>query len=175
MEQQLTKYKQGDVNSEGMVFLQYKLRRNGKVAEYWVTPEQFEKSKAIMLAACRKWAENNKERERLRSAGRLKANPEMNARYKVLSMAKQRAKAANVPFDLGIDDIVIPERCPVSGVVLSRGVGKLHDSSPTMDRIVPKLGYVRGNIVFVSMRINRLKSDATLDEIRAMAKFYCRL
>jgi hypothetical protein len=34
-----------------------------------------------------------------------------------------------------------------------------------VDRIVPRRGYVRGNVAVISMRANRLKSNMTLDEL----------
>ena len=43
--------------------------------------------------------------------------------------------------------------------------------SPFFDRIYPKKGYVKGNIVIVSYKANRIKTDATVDEIRKVADF----
>jgi hypothetical protein len=40
---------------------------------------------------------------------------------------------------------------------------------------VPHLGYVRGNVIVVSTRANRLKGDATLDELLRLAEFYQRI
>ena len=39
----------------------------------------------------------------------------------------------------------------------------------------PNKGYVKGNIIVVSMRANRIKTDATFDEIRKVADFYEKL
>ena len=47
--------------------------------------------------------------------------------------------------------------------------------SPSFDRIDPKKGYTKNNIVIVSTRANRIKSDATVDEIRKVADFYEKL
>jgi hypothetical protein len=49
-----------------------------------------------------------------------------------------------------------------------------NDFSPSIDRIIPSLGYVRGNVVIVSMRANRIKTDATDAELRRVAKFYTK-
>ena len=38
-----------------------------------------------------------------------------------------------------------------------------------------KKGYTKNNIVIVSNRANRIKSDATVDEIRKVADFYEKL
>lgn len=83
-------------------------------------------------------------------------------------LARQRARARDIAFDIAKADIVIPERCPVLGIELSGGIGKLHDGSPTLDRIDPKQGYVKGNIAVISHRANRLKSNASLEELEAL-------
>ena len=49
------------------------------------------------------------------------------------------------------------------------------DYSPSFDRIYPKKGYIKGNIVIVSNKANRIKTDATVDEIRKVADFYEKL
>jgi hypothetical protein len=88
--------------------------------------------------------------------------------------ARQRARAASVPFDIHEGDFEIPSVCPVLGIALCHGRGRRGptDSSPTLDRIVPALGYVRGNVIVVSWRANRLKSDATIDELARILDFY---
>jgi len=40
--------------------------------------------------------------------------------------------------------------------------GKSKNLSPSLDRIIPRKGYVYDNLVIVSDIVNRLKSDATL-------------
>lgn len=89
----------------------------------------------------------------------------------MLRDAKTRAKEYDVPFTITLDDIVIPERCPVLGVRLYRGQGR-HPHSPSLDRLVPGMGYVPGNVIVVSRHANIIKSDATPSQIRAVADFY---
>lgn len=88
--------------------------------------------------------------------------------------ARQRAVLAGVPFEIEISDIEIPSKCPVLDVplVLHSGRKGPRDSSPTLDRIVPSRGYVRGNIIVVSWRANRLKSDATMEELARIVDWY---
>lgn len=43
------------------------------------------------------------------------------------------------------------------------------DTQPTIDRIIPALGYVPGNIVVISHRANRMKSDGTAEEHERIA------
>jgi len=86
----------------------------------------------------------------------------------LLSNASRRARRKGVPFDLKLDDIDIPELCPVFGLPLRRDNSDRMDDSPTLDRIVPELGYVKGNVRVISWRANRIKSDATLEELQAV-------
>lgn len=49
------------------------------------------------------------------------------------------------------------------------------DHSPSLDRIRGDLGYVPGNIIVISNRANRIKSDASIRELRDIASFYATL
>jgi hypothetical protein len=86
------------------------------------------------------------------------------------STAKARAKERGLIFSITLDDFTIPQRCPVLGiplVVLSKRQLR-GDTSPTLDRILPHLGYVAGNVRVISFRANLLKSNATLAEHEAV-------
>ena len=91
-------------------------------------------------------------------------NPKLN----FLVSARHRAKTDGVSFDITPDDIDIPEFCPVLGIKLqfNYGVGGAKDNSPSIDRLIPELGYVKGNIAVISWRANRIKNNATIDEIK---------
>lgn len=86
--------------------------------------------------------------------------------------AKSRAKRQGVPFDISVEDIEIPKRCPVLGIKLKMGHGQPTDNSPSLDRIIPALGYVKGNIEVISHRANSIKRDATPEELRMIADYY---
>ena len=79
--------------------------------------------------------------------------------------AKARAKKAGIPFDISVEDIVIPEECPILKVSFQIGEGSVHPYSPTLDKIIPSLGYVRDNLDVISCRANRMKSDASFEEL----------
>ena len=88
----------------------------------------------------------------------------------LLTGAKHRAKKFSLPFNLKVEDIIIPKFCPVLGIKLK--IGKRgNPTSPSLDRVIPKLGYVKGNIVVISRRANFLKNDATLSELRSVVKW----
>lgn len=89
--------------------------------------------------------------------------------------ARRRAQKAGVPFDLSRDDFDIPARCPVLGVPLVPHSGRKSggwDYSPSLDRILPSFGYVRGNVIVVSRKANSIKHTANPRELRLVAEFY---
>jgi hypothetical protein len=110
------------------------------------------------------------------------ANPENRKRW-LLERIRSKCIKGNIPFNLTIDDLVIPPHCPILGMALKFGVKTetmfrekrgvtVPADSPSVDRIHPDLGYVRGNIVIISYRANMLKNDATIEEMEALVGFY---
>jgi len=85
----------------------------------------------------------------------------------ILSRVKSRAKKNEIPFDLTIEDIVIPTECPILGIPLEFNQGRqgYFANSPSVDRIDPKKGYTKGNVRVISARANLLKNDATSAEL----------
>jgi hypothetical protein len=95
-----------------------------------------------------------------------------NIKKNILQRSKSRAKAKGIPFNLSEDDIVIPDMCPVFGKPFI-----LNDREWTysLDRIIPELGYVKGNVLIVSNKANNIKSDARPEDIIAVGTFYQNL
>lgn len=92
-----------------------------------------------------------------------------NREKKMLADARRRAKQYNLPFDIELEDIIIPETCPYLHISIQSSTGSSHDNSPTLDRIVPSMGYTRDNIIIVSNKANRMKSNATPEELLILA------
>lgn len=90
----------------------------------------------------------------------------------MLRSARTRALTSGVPFDLTPEDITIPHVCPVLGIPIIVGQTQATDNSPSLDRVVPPLGYIRGNILVLSNRANRIKNNATVAELRLVADFF---
>ena len=89
-----------------------------------------------------------------------------------INAVRCRARKAGIPFNLELSDLEVPEYCPVLGIKL-KGWGENEftsprDDSPSIDRLVPSIGYVRGNVNIISNRANLLKKDATLQEIESL-------
>jgi hypothetical protein len=89
-------------------------------------------------------------------------------RHYLWLQASRRARDLGLPFEITEEDIVIPDRCPVFGFKI-RIFHSTRDRCISLDRVRPDLGYVRGNIAVISFKANRIKSDATPEEIRALA------
>lgn len=85
--------------------------------------------------------------------------------------ARYRAKIENLEFNIELKDIIIPEICPILGILLVRNSNKIGDNSPTLDKIGPTKGYVKGNIGVISNKANKLKSDGTAEEHRKIANY----
>ena len=90
---------------------------------------------------------------------------------------KSRCKYANIPFDITSEDIEKPTHCPVFGYELnycqSKGSGGNNPpNTASIDRIIPELGYVKGNVMVISWRANEIKKDATFEELHLLSQFY---
>ena len=134
--------------------------------------EKFNK-KSLKKDICKKCSNSIREQER---RDRLWQD---DARQILIYGAKQRAKRSNILFNLSKEDIVIPDTCPVLGIPIERytkkrgaGTRNSKENSPSIDRIDNQKGYTKDNIVVVSFRANRLKSDAAIDEIEKICNFY---
>lgn len=90
--------------------------------------------------------------------------------YTMFYDARKRAAKLGLPFNIEPSDISVPDLCPVLGIQLGTGA---RDNAPSLDRVIPALGYVVGNIRVISFRANRIKSDATPAEIRRVLA-YCK-
>jgi hypothetical protein len=93
----------------------------------------------------------------------------------LLSRARRRALASGLCFDIDLDYLMtLPsDTCPVLGVALAWcAKSKVRaEDSPSLDKIDPALGYVIGNVAWVSWRANRIKNDGTALEHERIAQW----
>lgn len=85
--------------------------------------------------------------------------------------ARDRAKEKGIPFNITLEYLrsIATDSCPIFHTPFSWGVsglgrGKFKDNGPQLDRIIPELGYVVGNVAFISHRANRIKDNGTMQE-----------
>ena len=80
--------------------------------------------------------------------------------------AKKRALKKGLEFNIELKDIHIPRKCPILKVPLICSTRY----SPSIDRIYPNKGYVKGNIAVISTLANSMKANATPNELLIFAK-----
>lgn len=95
-------------------------------------------------------------------------NDSHNQRLFMLRRAKARAKKINLPFNLTIEDIIIPDKCPILNIPLMHQLGRANDNSPSLDKIIPSLGYVKGNVAVISSKANSMKSNFSLEQLEIL-------
>lgn len=94
-------------------------------------------------------------------------------RSKMINGAKNRAKTKNLDFNISVEDIEIPEFCPVLGIKLNIHKGRSggFKDSPALDRINNSKGYVKGNVRVISHLANMMKSYANDQELILFAEW----
>lgn len=96
-------------------------------------------------------------------------------RFRSLLRIKDRANRRGYESDLGLEDIpILTDVCPVLGIKYKKGKGKLQDASPSIDRLNPNLPYLKkhkDNLCYISHKANRIKNNATADDLRKVLEF----
>jgi len=89
--------------------------------------------------------------------------------------AKARAKNNGREFTITVEDVfkMYPENgmCPVFNFKLEWGDRGFREHSPSIDRIDSSKGYTKENCQIISWKANRLKTDATVNELKALVQF----
>ena len=76
-------------------------------------------------------------------------------------------------WNIEFGDIEFPTHCPVLGIELDylTEEGVRNEHSVSFDRVDPTKGYVKGNVIVMSWRANRIKNDGTSQEHQLIANF----
>lgn len=102
--------------------------------------------------------------------------------WSIWHSARNRAKQTGIIFDIAPDDVIVPEICPILKIPLIQDTEFIRNSEshtsqmklpnyPSIDRIIPELGYVKGNIAVISWRANNIKSNTTLQELESVVEW----
>ena len=157
-----------------------------------------DKKNILIRNKIREYYKKNKEKKRIQANAWAKANPEKikesarktrlkrrdsgkdvvirqawearNREYILWNAAKQGAKKYEMEFTIEKSDVIIPDVCPILGIQINRDIrGRMHPNSPSLDRVDNSLGYVQGNVQVISWQANRMKCDASIDELLKFA------
>lgn len=84
---------------------------------------------------------------------------------------EKRAKKKGLPFDLTPEylESIYSETCPVFGIPMT--IFNEGKSTAEVDKFIPSKGYVKGNVTFLSVRANLIKSDSSLSELYKLIKW----
>ncbi len=113
------------------------------------------------------WTREERNKRNLQSNIRRRDNPEKF----LYNAAKSRAVKKNIEFNITIEDIHIPEFCPVLGIKLEFACERVSHYSPTLDRIDNSKGYTKGNVMVISWKANSIKNIGTAEEHEKIAKY----
>lgn len=88
--------------------------------------------------------------------------------------ANARIKSVNIDFQ-SVQELasylvsICPSHCPVFGFEFKRIGRGFNPQAPSVDRIKPELGYVKGNIQIISFKANAMKNSASFEELKQFA------
>lgn len=100
------------------------------------------------------------QKERLKDAG-----------YRMVTRAKERARAKNVECTITPDCLSIPDKCPVLGTEFIPNT----EYAMSIDAIDPTRGYVPDNVQVISMKANAMKNSASKEELEKFAKWVLKI
>lgn len=92
---------------------------------------------------------------------------------------KYRANKRGDVFDLDLNDLDIPEFCPILKIPMSFPDRRINvdkttpfGSSPSLDRIDNNSGYVKGNVWVISSLANVMKNKGSFEDLYNFSKFF---
>lgn len=90
----------------------------------------------------------------------------------LVQSARARSKKYGIPCTITYKDVIVPEKCPYLEVELVPFSGW---TSPSLDKIVPELGYVAGNIQVISTLANTMKNQASIEQLLTFSRAVLRM
>lgn len=106
-----------------------------------------------------------------------------NIARQMFNSSRRRARIKDIPHNITIEDIqkeidnIKNEKdeyiCPVLNIeiCINTGTKRKYNDSMSLDRINNSKGYIKGNICVISWRANKLKCDASIEEIKNMYNY----
>ena len=151
-----------------------KIRENAR-KRYADNPEKMRENARKRHAAnpekkreyARKRYADNPEKMRERARKWYAANTEKQLLYAI----KHRSREGGIDFNLTVEDLVAGESCPSCGSAFS---DESKNTKPSVDKVIPSRGYVKGNVVVICGACNRRKQDATPEQLEQIVAYIRR-
>jgi len=94
-----------------------------------------------------------------------------NLRNNLVLRAKNKGYESDISTDYLVEIFPKDFICPVLGTKMIWGGDKRKRNSPSVDKIFPDKGYIKGNVAIISERANSIKTDASLEEIKKLTSW----
>lgn len=85
-------------------------------------------------------------------------------------VARTRSRQKGTEFKITKEDVIIPDKCPIIGIELTKGDG-WKSNSMSLDRVDNSKGYIPGNVRVISRAANRMKSDMTIEILEQILRY----
>lgn len=95
----------------------------------------------------------------------------LNFKQNMLANAKRRALKKNLEFNLTLEDIIVPDLCPILKIPFIIGTKSNYEHTPSLDRINNNLGYTKNNVQIITKKANSMKNSATSEELLLFANW----
>lgn len=135
--------------------------KKAKRREYYLARKEY------YLEQNKVWRDANKEHRKAHAAKTHKERKETSPELYLWKYARARSRYDEMDFDLEVSDIVIPDVCPYFGVSFIMGDKQL---AASLDRIDSTKGYTKDNIMVISYLANRMKNNATIEQLVTFAE-----
>jgi len=100
-------------------------------------------------------------------------------RFFTMSSSRIKNKAEELKLNFNLDSNYLKDifpvdgKCPALKLTFEKGTnGISRDESPTIDRINNKLGYIKGNVQWVSKLANQIMTSATPDQVIKVGEYF---
>lgn len=127
----------------------------------------YERKKEYYTEQNKAWRDANKEHRKEHAAKKHRERKQNNPELYLWKYAKSRASTDNMEFDIEVSDIIIPAVCPYFKTPFIMTDKQL---AASLDRIDSTRGYTKDNIRVISYMANRMKNNATEEQLIAFAK-----
>ena len=161
---------------------EYRQKNKERIAEY--DKEYKQKNKERKAEYMKEYYQKNKERlteyQKEYDKSRAKPTPEMYRFFSnKASKLKTKSRGNKIPYDLDGKYLqsIYPEdgKCPALNIEMKAGSDSDWRLLPSVDRIDPSGGYIRGNVIWISWLANCIKTSATPKQIITVGEFYKQL
>lgn len=94
----------------------------------------------------------------------------LDPRKKMFYQAKNRSGRKGIEFNIKIEDIIIPDKCPLLEIDFVNGIKNDYEFTYSLDRKDPKKGYIKDNIWVITKLANSMKNSASKEDLIIFAK-----